>query len=412
MSRVVKWVLGVAAVLSLAVACQTARAESKVIRIGVIQPMSGSLSAYAQEGEPVFEYMIKKINAQGGIKSMGGARIEVILADDASQPSRTAAEARRLVTQHGVALLTGTILSGQMLALVPVLDELKVPTLSMWAAGSRSPYVFAMGFPYDRGYAQTMAEFVEWLNREKGFRLKKVALVYSNYEAGQQVNKHLVERLKAKGFTVVGEVPLDVKAQDQTAAVVRLRALKPDFTAGLLTTRDGQLFLKARHDLDYHDALFIGGTSGFADMSLWRDLGPGVANAVLTRNLFAMTAFSADTNIPSVQAIIKEIQDAHILKTEIGQGAIQAAQAARMIQRVLEIAGSPDPQKILAALRQVNIPAGDPDLYLFKAGGLSFAEDRLLEDGRAIMIQWTPDHRQEVVYPPGFAKAPPRPFGR
>ena len=405
-----KRALGIAVVLGLCLAGAAARAEPKPIKIGVIQPMSGSLSSYAQEGEPVFEYMIRKINAQGGIKSMGGAKIEVILADDASQPSRTAAEARRLVSQHDVVLLTGTILSGQMLALVPVLEELKVPTLSMWAAGSRSPYVFAMGFPYDRGYAQTMADFAEWLVKEKGFKLKTAAMVYSNYEAGQQVNKYLVEHLKAKGFTVIGEVPLDVKAQDQTAALVRLRALKPDFTAGLLTTRDGQLFLKARHDLNYHDTLFIGGTSGFADVLLWRDLGPEVAGSVLTRSLFAMTSYSPATNVASVRAIIKEIEDAKILKTEVSQGAIQGAQVARMIQRVLEAAGSTDRDRILSALRQVSIPPGDPDLYLLKTGGLSFADDRLLKDGRAIMIQWTPDRRQEVIYPPAFANAAPRPF--
>ena len=398
--------------LALAAASTVARAEPKTIKVGVIQPMSGPLSSYAQEGEPVLEYMIRKINDAGGIKSMGGAKIELILADDASQPSRTAAEARRLVAQHDVALLTGTILSGQMLALVPVLDELKVPTLSMWAAGTRSPYVFAMGFPYDRGYAQTMADFAAWLVRERGFKLKTVAMVYSNYEAGQQVNRHLVERLKEKGFTVVGEAPLDVKAQDQTAAVVRLRALRPDFTAGLVTTRDGQLLLKARHDLDYHDALFIGGTSGFADVMLWRDLGPEVAGSVLPRNLFAMTSFSADTSVPSVQAIIREIQGAKILKTEVGQGAIQGAQAARVIQRVLELAGSTDRRKILEAFGKVRIPPGDPDLYLLKAGGLSFADDRCLADGSAIVIQWTPDRRQQIVYPPAFASVAPRPFTR
>src|SRR6516225_9283228 len=105
-----------------------AGAEAAPIRIGVINSMSGGLSAYAQEGQPALEYMIKKINDAGGIKSKGGAKIELIQADDTSQPARTATEARRLITEEKVHLLTGTILSAQMLALTPVLDELKVPT--------------------------------------------------------------------------------------------------------------------------------------------------------------------------------------------------------------------------------------------------------------------------------------------
>lgn len=411
MSQLSKWVVTAASVCAI-LSAVPAWAADKVVRIGSVQSMSGAYAAYAEEGQPVFDYMIRKINAAGGIKSLGGAKIEVIMADDASQPARTAAEARRLITQENVSMLVGTILSGQMLALSPVLDEMKVPTLSWWAAGSRSPYLYSLGFPYDRGYAKTMADYAEWLVKEKGYKLKTVAMVYSNYEAGQQVNRFLTERLKAKGFEIVGEVPLDVKAQDQTAAMVRLRSLKPDFTAGLLTPRDGQLLLRARYGLNYHDSLFLGGTAGFADMSLWRELGPDIAKATLTRNLFAMTGFATDAQMPALNAIIKEIKDNKLIPGDVGQAAIQAAQAALVVQAVLEAAGSTEPEKIAQAFAQVNIPAGDPRMYLLKADGLSFNEDRLLNDGGAVMIQWTEDRKQEVMFPKVFATGEPRPQGK
>ena len=411
MSQLSKWFASAASACAIVAAAPTWAAD-QVVKIGSIQSLSGAYSAYAEEGQPVFDYYIKKINAEGGIKSMGGAKIEVILADDASQPARTAAEARRLITQDNVSMLVGTILSGQMLALSPVLDELKVPTLSWWAAGSKSPYLYSLGFPYDRGYAKTMADYAEWLVKERGYKLKTVAMVYSNYEAGQQVNKFLTERLKAKGFEIVGEVPLDVKAQDQTSAMVRLRSLKPDFTAGLLTPRDGQLLLRARHSLNYHDSLFLGGTAGFADMSLWRELGPEIATATLTNSLFAMTGFATDAQMPSLLAVIKEIKDHKLLHGEVGQAAIQAAQAAMVVQAVLEAAGSTEPDKIAQAFAKVNIPAGDPRLFLLKAEGLSFNEDRLLNDGGAVMIQWTTDRKQEVMFPKAFATNQPRPQGK
>src|ERR1700712_1428184 len=122
-----------------------AGAEGSTIRIGVVNSMSGGLAAYAQEGQPAFEYVIKKINAEGGIKSKGGAMIELVMADDTSQPARTAAEARRLITEEKIQLLTGTILSAQMLALTPVLDELKMPTLLVWRAGTQIYYLFTLG---------------------------------------------------------------------------------------------------------------------------------------------------------------------------------------------------------------------------------------------------------------------------
>ncbi|MEK7750357.1 MAG: ABC transporter substrate-binding protein [Acidobacteriota bacterium] len=388
---------------------RTARAQAKPIRIGVIQPMSGPLAAYAQEGQPAFEYIINKVNSEGGIKSMGGAKLEILLADDTSQPARTAAEARRLVTQENVSLLTGSMLSSQMMAISPVIDELKMPTLSIWAGASRSSQMYSLGFPYDRGYAESMASFVEWLVKQQGFKLNTVASCYSNYEAGQQVHNFLQERLKARGFKVVGDIPLDMKAQDQTAAMVRIRSFKPDLVMGLVTPRDGILLHQARYNLNYHDSLFVGGTGGYTDLTLWKDLGPQIGTAVLTRNLFGMTGFSPGARMESMQNILTELKQKANLKVQVGQAAIQAAQAARVIQQVFELAGSTNPTAVLQAMAKVEIPFGDPNLYIARPKGLKFGEDRMLTDGSAMMIQWNPDQTQSVVHPERFAQAKPRP---
>lgn len=385
-----------------------AGAAGSTIRIGVVNSMSGGLAAYAQEGQPAFEYIVKKINAEGGIKSKGGAKIELVQADDTSQPARTATEARRLITEEKVQLLTGTILSAQMLALTPVLDELKMPTLSVWAGGARSNYMFTLGYPYDRGYAQTMHDFVVFLRDAEKFNIKTAVMGYSNYEAGQQVNKFLVEKLKASGIEVIGEAPLDIRAQDQTSAMVRIRSLKPDVVVGLVTPRDGILLHQARYNLNYHGSIFCGGTGGYSDLSLWKDLGPEIGKAVLTKNLFGMTGFSAGAKIDSMQKIITELRDVAKLE-RIGQGAIQYAQAGRVLQQVLETSASLDGDALLDAFKKVNIPFGDPNLYVAKPKGLQFAEDRLLKDGSAMFIQWTPEMDQQVVFPKEFAQTAPRP---
>ncbi|OKO85313.1 branched-chain amino acid ABC transporter substrate-binding protein [Bradyrhizobium sp. NAS80.1] len=383
-----------------------ASAEAAAIKIGVINSMSGGLSAYAQEGQPALEYMIKKINDGGGIKSKGGAKIQLIQADDTSQPARTATEARRLITEEKVQLLTGTILSAQMLALTPVLDELKVPTLSIWAGGAHSNYMFSLGYPYDRGYAQTMHDFIVSL-RDNKFPIKTAVMSYSNYEAGQQVNSFLVPKLKASGIEIIGEAPLDTRAQDQTSAMIRIRSLKPDIVTGLVTPRDGILLHQARFNLNYHGSIFVGGTGGYSDLSLWKDLGPEVGKAVLTRNLFAMTGFSAGAKIDSMQKVVTELRDVAKLD-RIGQGAIQYAQAARVLQRVLEASSSLESDALLDAFKKFDMPFGDPDLYVAKPKGLQFADDRLLKDGSAMMVQWLPDQGQEVVFPKEFAQAAPR----
>ena len=385
-----------------------ARAAPKSIRIGMIQPMSGPLAAYATEGQPAFDYMIKKINEGGGIKSMGGATIEVVLADDTSQPSVTASEARRLVNESGCVMLVGSILSAQMLAMTPVVDELKIPTLSIWAGGVKSPYMFSIGFPYDKGYAETLASFIDFLAKQKGFDIKTIAMAYSNYEAGQQVNVPLKQKLVAAGYKIVGDVPLDTHAQDQSSAMILLRSMRADVVTGLVTPRDGLLLHQARYNLSAYGSLYVGGTGGYTDSSLWKDLGPEIGAKVLARNLFGMTGFSPGARLKSIQDIVAELQAAK-LPVQIGQAAIQAAQAARVLQRVLEGAKSTNTADLLAAFGAVDIRNGDPDLYLARPGGLKFGADRMPVDSSALMIQWDADRSQQVVFPGPFAQTEPRP---
>jgi hypothetical protein len=56
--------------------------------------------------------------------------------------------------------------------------------------------------------------------------------------------------------------------------MVRIRSLKPDVVVGLVTPRDGILLHQARYNLNYHGSIFCGGTGGYSDLSLWKDLGP------------------------------------------------------------------------------------------------------------------------------------------
>lgn len=396
--------MGVAAIVG------PARADdAKTVRIGVLDSMTGVFADFGQQGRPAFQYVIDKINKEGGIKSMGGAKIEMVLADSTSQAGRAATEARRLITQENVSLVVGVLLTPEMLAVSPIADEFKTPVLSHSAAGARGQYMYSMGLPYDRGYAKTMVDFIQDLNKSHGFKIKNVALVYSNYEAGQQVNKGLQRRLKEAGFNIAGEVPLDLQSDDQTAAMLRLKSLKADVALGQVSTRNGTGLFRARYSLGFYDTILIGGTAGFTDPVLWKEMGDKIGEASLTRNLYGFAFSSTASKSPAVSSLVQELKTNLKLTQDVGQSAIQGAQAARLIQHVLELAGSTDREKIRAAFDKVNIPNGSPDLYLDRSGGLSFGEDHMPNDATGVMIQWKADKSQDIIYPSQFATAPPAP---
>ncbi len=388
-------------------AAPAVHAQARVVKVGVVNPVSGRNAAFSQEVLPALLFMFDKINAEGGIKSLGGARIEAVAADDASQAGRAATEVRRLITQEKVTLLVGTFLTDAIAAVAPVLDEFKVPGISVSGGGARGGYFYTLGLIYDRGYAQTSVNFLGELVHKHGLPLKRLLMVYANYEGGQEVNRQLLSRLKAGGYEVIGEVPLDMQAQDYTSAMLRIRSMKPDAIMGAVLTRGGALLQQARYNLRVYDPIFIGNASGYADPALWNELGEEIGQATLTRNLFSLTTFSPNLKLPALQTLLTELKASGKFNHAIGQNTQNAAQAGRLVQHVLEIAGPTDPAAVNAAFPKVSIKAGAPDFFYARAGGLEFGEDHLPKDISAMFTRWLPDHSQQVVYPSQFAEGPP-----
>jgi branched-chain amino acid transport system substrate-binding protein len=390
-----------------------ARAQSeRVVRVGMILPISGNLAQYAANMFPPFRYVVDKINAEGGIRSMGGARIELVVADNASGSAGTASEARRLIAQEKVSFIAGPLVTGEMLALVPVLEEFKVPALSFTSGDSRSKYLFSIGLTYEKGYAAPPIDFLTYLVKEKQRNIRSVALVYSNYEAGQQIANFQEKMVTAAGLAVVARVPVDRTAQDQTSTILRIKSAKPDAVAGLVLTREGVLLQQARANLRYNETTFVGCGAGYADVTLWNELGPKLAGQVLTRNLFATNGFVAGIELPGAKQIVSELQgeiDAKKIQGPIGHYQVWGAQAARLTQAAFELAGSDDREALRSAFAKVRIERGDPFLYLPRRE-LAFGEDNCLTDQTALALQWQPDGSQQVLWPGEFSHAEPRPY--
>ena len=62
------------------------RAQGAPVKIGVLHPVSGALSYSGQQGRIGAVMAIEEINAAGGIKALGGAKIEAVLGDAQSTP--------------------------------------------------------------------------------------------------------------------------------------------------------------------------------------------------------------------------------------------------------------------------------------------------------------------------------------
>jgi branched-chain amino acid transport system substrate-binding protein len=386
-----------------------ALAQQKPIRVGVLQPLSGAQATYGRETQPVIEQMFKKINAAGGIKSMGGAKLEMVIADTASQSAQAAREAIRLTTQENVDIVIGALLTNDMLAASRAIDDSKTPTISFFAGGTQTPYAYSVGFPYDDGYAASMADFVEHLKTKTKIPVQRVVLAYANYEGGQQINKFLKQRIEKLGLTVAAEVALDMKAQDYTAALIKIRNEKPDIVVGLMLQNQINGLQQARYQLKYYDSIFLS-TLAHSDMRLKRELGEAVAKEVLPKGIFGMALYSPSAKLESVQKLADEMINEAKMGDAFGQLSIPAAQGVRVLQAALELAASTDKEKLREAIGKVQLKPGDAGLYFPLLRGLSFGEDRMVKNLRSMIVQWSASDNPEplVVFPEGVAAAQPR----
>lgn len=404
LKKIAAAVLGAAVTLAVAAPAMA----QKTIRVGVLQPMSGGYATYGRETQAAVEFLVKSINDAGGIRSMGGAKLELVLADTASQSGQAAREAVRLITQENVDVIIGALLTNDMLAVTQAVDENHMPTISFFAGGSKTKYAYSVGFAYDDGYAASMADFVKFLKDTTKIPVQKVALAYANYEGGQQINKYLKKRMEDMGLDIVAEVALDVKGQDFMPSLLKIKSADPDMVIGLMLNNQIIRLQQARYQLKYYKPIFVS-TLAQSDARLKRDLGEEVGSEVLPHGVFGMALYSPSAKLPAVQKLADLLLNEGKLGDHFGQLTVPAAQAVRVLQLALELAGTTDREKLTEAIGKVTIPAESPDLYFPLPNGLVFGDDRLIKNMRSMFAQWSegPDTQPVVVFPQSVAAGKP-----
>ena len=99
--------LGAVAVAGLVNAPVVSRAQAAAVKVGVLHPVSGALSYSGQQGRLGATMAIDDVNAAGGIKALGGAKIEAVLGDAQSTPEGGNAEVEKMNSTEVAAIVGG-----------------------------------------------------------------------------------------------------------------------------------------------------------------------------------------------------------------------------------------------------------------------------------------------------------------
>ena len=105
--------------------------DVKKIKIGMVAPLSGPWARPGKLMRAGAEMAIAKINAEGGIESMGGAKLVLVAADAGDSADKAATAVRGLLASHpDLVAGSGAWLSSFTLAITEVTEREKLPWLT------------------------------------------------------------------------------------------------------------------------------------------------------------------------------------------------------------------------------------------------------------------------------------------
>src|SRR5690606_27142996 len=118
--------------------------SGEVIKIASLHPLSGAAAADGQQMDNGAKLAAEAINAAGGIKSLGGAKIEIVSADSQGKPEVGQSEAQRVI-QDGAVGIVGAYQSAVSANIATVAERNKVPfVIDVSSAGS----ILSQGYKY------------------------------------------------------------------------------------------------------------------------------------------------------------------------------------------------------------------------------------------------------------------------
>ncbi|AWJ91511.1 ABC transporter substrate-binding protein (plasmid) [Azospirillum baldaniorum] len=207
------------------------RAQTPAVKIGILQPVTGALAHDGDLGRLGAEMAINEINAAGGIKSLGGAKIEMVFGDARSTPEAGTQEVERMQAE-GVCAIVGGFASPICLAASQAAARYDLPYLvdvgvsdQIMARGLTNTFRFSPGFGK---VTQVALDNLTKINELAGKPAKTVVLVHEDGLFGSGLAKLLQTELPKRGFEILETIAHPTPARDMSNVALRIRSLNPD----------------------------------------------------------------------------------------------------------------------------------------------------------------------------------------
>ena len=340
-------------------------AAQQPVKIGVIYPLSGNSASagnYSKMAIEVGADVVNTGNAElakllplakgGGLPGLGGAKVQLIFADNQGTPAAGQNQALRLISEEKVAALIGAYQSGITVTASAIAERHGVPFLT---AESVAANLTERGFkwffrttPVALDFARAYSSFLKE-QKAAGQKVGSIALVHENTEYGNSVAGVIADQFGKDGLPVTQKIAYSANSSDVQPQVLQLKEKNPDVVIFVSYTSDAILYAKTMKELNWKPAIMIADNAGFNDPAFIKAMGSTVEGLV-NRSAYA------GGKPGSVPALFNDLYKAKA-GVDLDDVSVRGLQGFLVMADAINRAGSTEPAKIRDALKATDLPA-------------------------------------------------------
>ena len=349
----------VLAVAAAAVLAGPALAQ-ETVKIGVTEPLTGAFAAsgnYVTQGARIAE---EDINKAGGVL---GKKIQLVVEDNKSNPTEAVATAEKLINSDKVTVMMGAWSSTLTLAVMPKIEEYKVPLLVETSSSGKittsgNPYVFRIS-PTSEMEARAFIPFIKKLG------IKKADFLVSNNDFGLGASKEFAEMAKKEGVQIGVIETMDPKATDFSAQLAKIKASGGDTLFVTTAVEQITLILKQASDLQLKTRIITTGGSSSPDQLI--EQAGAAANGSMHLVFFTPWFPEAVKNPEIAKKFVALWTEKKYNAGGLTEG-FRGWDGIHTIVAAIKAAGSTDAAAITKALWSVNVKGVNGDIAFIKQG--------------------------------------------
>jgi branched-chain amino acid transport system substrate-binding protein len=208
-----------------------AGAQAKSVKVGVLHPVTGALAYSGQQCRMGALLAIEDINKAGGIKSLGGAKIESLLGDAQSSPQAGTAEIEKM-NEAGVCAVVGAFASAICLATTQAAAKYNLPHVvdvgvadQIVERGLKNTFRFGPGY---KKCAEVAVANLHVLNTAAGKPARSVMIIHEESLFGTGTANLLSKELPGYGYDVKEVIKHANPTRDFNNIALRIKQVNPD----------------------------------------------------------------------------------------------------------------------------------------------------------------------------------------